>query len=209
MSLYEEAYSRPRAYDSPNVKEVVASGLGCDDNTTAERGVDIAILGVDVAILGLDIVILGVDIAIFGVDIEILGVDIAVLSVDIAILGVNIAILRRQEKGWGLMGGGGGGSRVRRLEAGWSVGEFVDTRSHNGRGAPCYKPILGVRSGWGLGCRGTVRRSVRGLDGCLILPSHQKPSMELGSPPFCSQKKEQIWTKKKTSIKKKSITRSG
>ena len=72
---------RLRAYDSPNVKEVVASGPGCDDNTIAGRGVDIAILGVDIAILG----------------------------VDIAILGVDIAILRRQEKGWGLQGEGGGG----------------------------------------------------------------------------------------------------
>ena len=79
------------------------------------------------------------------------------------IFDVDIAILRRQEKGWGLQGEGGGGvGRVRRLEAGRSVREFVDTRSHKGRGAPYHKSILGVRSRRDLGCRGTVRRSVRG-----------------------------------------------
>ena len=49
-SLYD-AYSRLRAYDSPNVKKVAASDLECDDITLVGRGVDIAFLGVDVAIL--------------------------------------------------------------------------------------------------------------------------------------------------------------
>ena len=53
-------------------------------------------------------------------------------------------------------------SRVRRLEAGWIARESGGTKSHEGRGTPCYKPILGVRSGRGLSCRGTVRRSARG-----------------------------------------------
>ena len=66
-----------------------------------ERGVDTSILGVDRAILAVDIAILGVDIAT-------LGVDIAILGVDTAIHGVDIAILKRQEKGWGLQGEGGG-----------------------------------------------------------------------------------------------------
>ena len=72
---------------------------------------------------------------------KILGVDIAILGVDIAILDVDIAIPRRQEKGWGLQGEGGSGgvSRVGHREAGWIVREFVDTGSHKGRGAPCYK----------------------------------------------------------------------
>ena len=42
-------------------------------------------------------------------------------------------------------------SHVRRLEAGWSGRVFRGNRSHKGRGAPCCKPILGVRSGGGLG----------------------------------------------------------
>ena len=45
-------------------------------------------------------------------------------------------------------------SRVRLLEAGWIAREFVDTKSHKGRGAPFYKLIPGVQSGRGLGCRG-------------------------------------------------------
>ena len=35
-------------------------------------------------------------------------------------------------------------SRARRLEAGWSAREFEGTKSHRGRGTPCYKPFLGV-----------------------------------------------------------------
>ena len=61
--------------------KVVASGLGCDDNTIAGRGVDVAILGVDIAILV---------------------VGIAILGADIANLSIDIAILRRKQKGWGL-----------------------------------------------------------------------------------------------------------
>ena len=53
-------------------------------------------------------------------------------------------------------------SRVRRLEAGCIARESGSTKSHKGRGAPPFKSYLGVRSGRGLGCRGTVRRSVRG-----------------------------------------------
>ena len=56
----------------------------------------------------------------------------------------------------------GGVSGVRRVETGCIARESGCTKSHKRRGAPCYKPILGVRSGRGLGCRGTVRRSVRG-----------------------------------------------
>ena len=52
--------------------------------------------------------------------------------------------------------------RVRHLEAGCITRESGGTRSHKGGGAPCYKPILGVRSGRSLGCRETVRRSVLG-----------------------------------------------
>ena len=90
-----------RIFDTPNIKEIVASALrSYGNNTVWEGGVDIAILGVDIAILGVYIIAIpGVDIAILGVDIAILGVDIAILGVDIAILGVDIAILRRQEKG--------------------------------------------------------------------------------------------------------------
>ena len=85
-----------------------------------------------------------------------------------AFLDVDIANLRRREKngeverGRGYGGGRGKVSRVRRLEAGCRARESGGTKSHKGRGAPCYKPILGVRSGRGLGCRETVRRSVRG-----------------------------------------------
>ena len=53
-------------------------------------------------------------------------------------------------------------SRVRRLEAGWIARESGGTKSHIGGGSPYYKPILGIRSGRGLGYRGTVRRKVRG-----------------------------------------------
>ena len=117
-------------------------------------GVDIEILGVDMAILGVDIEILGVDIADLGLDISILNVNITILRADIIILGVDIAILMRQKKeGAGYRGRGGGGvaiSHVRCVEAGWSTRAFADTRSHMGRGAPYYKPILGVRSGRGL-----------------------------------------------------------
>ena len=118
----------------------------------ANRGIAV------VVVLGVDIAILGVDIAILGVDIATLGVDIAIIRVATAILGVNIAILRRQKR----RGGGGGGyrgreegkvSHVRCPEAGWSVRELMDNRSHKVRGGPCYKPIPGVRSGRGLDCR--------------------------------------------------------
>ena len=108
----------------------------------------------------------GLGIAILGVDIALLGVDVAVLGVDIAIFGVDIANLRRRGKKGGATGGGRRGreegevNRVRRLEAGWIARESGGTKSHKGRRAPSYKPILGVRSGRGLGCRGTVRRSV-------------------------------------------------
>ena len=114
-----------------------------------------------IAILGVDIVIIGVDITSLGVDIAVLGVDIAVFGVDIAIVGVDIAVLGVDDAGRGGRGGVAI-SHVRRFEAGWRAREFEDTRSHKEREAPCYYPILEVRSGRGLGCRGTVRRSVRG-----------------------------------------------
>ena len=58
-----------RIYDSPSVKELVASTFrSYGNNKLRERGVDITVLGVYIAILGLDIAILGVDIAILGVD---------------------------------------------------------------------------------------------------------------------------------------------
>ena len=53
-------------------------------------------------------------------------------------------------------------SRVRLLGAGWIAREFEGTKSHKGHGGPCYKLLLGVRSGRGLGCRETLRRRVRG-----------------------------------------------
>ena len=37
-------------------------------------------------------------------------------------------------------------------EAGWSVREFVGTRSRKGRVAPYYMPIPGVRPEWDLDC---------------------------------------------------------
>ena len=86
-----------------------------------------------------------------------------------AFLDVDIANLRRREKNEEVERGGGYRgmeegevSRVRRLEAGCTARESGGTKGHKGREAPCYKPILGVRSGRGLGCRETVRRSVRG-----------------------------------------------
>ena len=128
-------------------------------------GVGIAILGVDVPLFGVDIAFPGVDIAILGVDIAVVRVDITILGVDISILDVDIAILMRQEEGGGLHGEAGRGalpiSYVIRLEAGWGAHEFGDNRGNKGREAPCYKPILGVRLGRGLGCRGIIWRNVR------------------------------------------------
>ena len=105
-----------------------------------------------------------VGIPFLGVDLAILGVDIAVLGIDIAVLGVDIAILRRQKKGGaskttegGLRGREEGVvSRVRHLEAGWSVRESVDIRSHNRREVPCCMPIPGVRPGRDLDYRGIL-----------------------------------------------------
>ena len=86
-----------------------------------------------------------------------------------AFLDVDIANLRRRDKNGEVERGRGYGgreegevSRLRRLEAGCRARESGGTKSHKGRGTPCYKPILGVRSERGLGCRETVRRSVRG-----------------------------------------------
>ena len=53
-------------------------------------------------------------------------------------------------------------NHVRRLEAGWCGRVFGGTKSHRGRGAPYYRRVLGGQSRQGLGCRGIVRRSVRG-----------------------------------------------
>ena len=53
-------------------------------------------------------------------------------------------------------------NHVRRLEAGWFGRVFGGTKNHRERRAPYYRRILGGQSRQGLGCRGTVRRSVRG-----------------------------------------------
>ena len=53
-------------------------------------------------------------------------------------------------------------NRVGRLGAGKCGRVFGGTKSHRMRGAPYYRRIRESRSGQGLGCRGTVRRSVRG-----------------------------------------------
>ena len=94
-------------------------------------------------VCGVDIRIFDVDIIILGVDIVVCRVDIRTLDVDITVLGVDIAVMRPGERG---------ASHVRRLEASCSARVSRCTRSHKGRGAPCCKPILGVRSGRGLGC---------------------------------------------------------
>ena len=149
-----------------------------------QRGVDIAILGVDIAIIGVDIAILGVDRAILSRQEkrgEATGGGRGRHSGprgrhSSPRCGCSNLRCRHsnprcrhskpeeaREKGRGYRGREEGEvSRVRRLEAGWIARESGGTKSHKGRGAPCYKPILGVRSGRGLGCRGTVRRSVRG-----------------------------------------------
>ena len=95
------------------------------------------------------------------------GVDIAILGVDIAILGPRCRHNNRRcryskpeeaiEKGRRYRGREEREvSRIRRFEIGWSTREFEGTKSHRGRGTPCYEPFLGVRSGGGLGCRGTL-----------------------------------------------------
>ena len=161
------------------------------NTTTRERGVDITILGVDIAILDVDIAILGVEIAIPGVDRAILKRQEKRGGATGWGRGRHSGPRCRRrspwcgysfprcshsnprcrhskpeegrEKGRGYRGREEGEvSRVRRLKAGWITRESGGTKSHKERGAPCYKPILGVRSGRGLGCRGIVRRSVRG-----------------------------------------------
>ena len=47
-------------------------------------------------------------------------------------------------------------SRVRHLEAGWSVRESVHTRSHKGREVPYYMLIPEVPPGRDLDCRGIL-----------------------------------------------------
>ena len=47
-------------------------------------------------------------------------------------------------------------SRVGHREAGWSVREFVGTRSRKERVAPYYMPIPGVRPWRDLDCRGIL-----------------------------------------------------
>ena len=160
------------------------------NSTMRERGVDIAILGVDIKILGVDTAIIGVHIAILGVDRAILkrqekrggatggGRDRHSgprCKQSSPRCGYSNPRCRHsnprcrhskpnkeaREKARGYRGREEGEiSRVRRLEAGWIAHESGSTKSHKGRGALSHEPILGVRSGRGLGCRGTVRRSV-------------------------------------------------
>ena len=61
------------------------SGVGCNDNIVAGRGVGIAILGIDITTLRVGIAILGVDIAILDVDTAILGVDMTILREGLAV----------------------------------------------------------------------------------------------------------------------------
>ena len=62
----------------------------------------------------------------------------------------------------GLRGRGKGVvSRVKHLEAGWSVRGFVGTRIRKGRVVPYYMPIPGVRSWRDLDCREILWRNVQ------------------------------------------------
>ena len=179
-------------YDSPSVMELVASTLRSYANSTMrKRGVDITILGVDTAVLGVDIALIGVDIAILEVDTAILRRQEKWRGAAGGGRGRHSGPWYRhssprcgysdprcrhsnprcrhskpeaaREKWRGYWGREEGEvSRVRRLEPGWIARESGGTKSHKGRRASCYKPILRVRSGRGLGCRGTVRRSGQG-----------------------------------------------
>ena len=160
------------------------------DVAIAILGVNIAILGVNIAILGVDIAVLGVDRVILrrqekrgGATGGGRGGTGSSIDVDSPRCRYGNPRCRHinprcrhnnywcrhskpeeaREKGRRYRGREEGeASRVRRLEAGWIARESGCTKSHKERGAPCYKPILGVRSERGLGCRGIVRRSVRG-----------------------------------------------
>ena len=96
------------------------------------------------------------------------GRGIIVLVSGVLVLGADIIVLVSGRGSAVVMATAEGGvkrgvvNHVRRLEAGWCGRVFGGARSHRGRGAPYYRRILGGRSGQGLGCRGTVRRSVRG-----------------------------------------------
>ena len=122
-----------------------------------------------------DIIVFGVDIRVFGVDIVVLvsgvfvlGAGVIVLASGVLVLGADIVVLVSGRISTMVITMAKGGvkrgvvNHVRRLEAGWCGHVLGDTKSHRGRGAPYYRRILGGRLGQGLGCRETVRRSVRG-----------------------------------------------
>ena len=160
-----------RIYDSPGVKELVASRLRSYANsTTRERSVYIAILGVDRAILRRQEKRRG---ATGGRRGRYSSPRCRHSSPRCRYSNPwcrhsnprcrHSKPEEAREKGRGDRGREKGEvSRVRCLEAGWIARESRGTKSHKGREEPSYKPILGVRSERGLGFRGTVRRSVRG-----------------------------------------------
>ena len=110
-----------RICESSSVKKLVASTLrSYGNNTTRERGVDIAILGVDIAILGVDIAILRVDIAVLGVDIEILDVNIAARAVETAeVAGARGCVAAETTKSRGWPKPGAASQRGRQKSRGW------------------------------------------------------------------------------------------
>ena len=145
-------------------REIVASGLGCDVNTLGKGREKRYALLLRMANRGIAVVFgVGVDIVILGVDIEILcryidprcrhsnprcgHIDPRCRHNDPRCRHSGPEEAEGKTKKWegGLRGREEGVvSRVRRLEAGLSVLESVDTRSHKGHGAPCYMPIPGI-----------------------------------------------------------------
>ena len=116
--------------------------------------------GEDIRVLGVDIVVLVSGVLVSGAGIIVLVSGVLVSGVDriVLVLGRISAVVMTTAEG-GVKRGVV--NHVKRLEAGWCGRVFGGTKNHRGRGAPYYRRILGGRSGHGLGCRGTVRRSVR------------------------------------------------
>ena len=112
--------------------------------------------------------VLGVDMVVLVSGVLVLGAGIIVLVSGVLVLGSDIVVLVSGRMSAVVITTAEGGlkrgvvNHVRRLEAGWCGRVFGGTMSHRGHGASYYRRILGGRSGQGLGCRGTVRRSVRG-----------------------------------------------